>query len=67
MREIKFRAWDKENQIFIYAELRPSMSDPFVAVGEYPENLKHTYPKELYWEEYTGLKDKNGVEVWEGE
>lgn len=66
MREIKFRAWDKDNKI---------MSRPLnvweakdMLTGVY---LTHTIrdPKDFLPElmQYTGLKDKNGKEIWEGD
>lgn len=67
MREIKFRAWDKELKMMAYW---------------YPENPHHWHTKQdqiLYsfpkqdgpflsdWMQYTGLKDKNGKEIFEGD
>ena len=57
MREIKFRAWHKEM----------GMSGPFV-LGSHPEWEGYTLP---YWSmvsaimQYTGMKDKDGVEIYE--
>lgn len=53
MREIKFRAWDKIDKQYIYIE-RPS---------QVPSNWAQVW--EL--EQYTGLTDKNGKEVYEGD
>lgn len=54
-REIKFRAWDKDNEIWQYGFL----SD--IARGLW---------KTIDWSkafEFTGLKDKNGKEIYEGD
>lgn len=54
MREIKFRAWDKEIHKFKYPDLWDSSM---------PSNWRDWY--ELM--QYTGLKDKNGKEIFEGD
>ena len=51
MREIKFRAWDKEKK---------KMIGPFCVGSE----LSMVWPPEM---QYVGLKDKNGKEIYEGD
>ena len=57
MREIKFRAWDKNNNKWV-EEL--TLIDNFAG-----EDLQSFLTYDL--EQYTGLKDKNGKEIYEGD
>jgi uncharacterized phage protein (TIGR01671 family) len=67
MREIKFRAWNKE-----HGEMCYSMKTTLFEKREfYPFGIEvgfSHYPQEG-WElmQYTGLKDKNGKEIYEGD
>jgi uncharacterized phage protein (TIGR01671 family) len=58
MREIKFRAWnDKANLMFT----------PFVIVpGNFP-NSERPLPQDVDLMQYTGLKDKRGRDIYEGD
>jgi len=81
MREIKFRAWDVKNKIMVYhgafqfeqypdVGLRPEQLKPLVfpfegiesgdMITESPLDAWHTM-------QFTGLKDKNGKEIYEGD
>ena len=60
MREIKFRAWDNElNEVF------------YSKIEQYDDSLsfrfKHFETDEPIYMQYTGLKDKNGKEIYEGD
>jgi uncharacterized phage protein (TIGR01671 family) len=54
MREIKFRAWDKQNNKFLPHICKMGSSFPS------PDYCYHFL-------QYTGLKDKNGNEIYEGD
>ncbi len=55
MRDIKFRAWDKEQKRLVYDfETTPYFNSRVIA--------KYSVK---YCMQYTGLKDKNGVEIYE--
>jgi hypothetical protein len=64
MREIKFRAWDK-NLMQMFPVDGWQYSTVYVRS---PNNQKWCQPKEnIVLMQYTGLKDKNGKEIYEGD
>jgi uncharacterized phage protein (TIGR01671 family) len=67
MRDIKFRAWDKDRNMMCtdpkWVEYRHLLSGEMVAVN-YNRNGKE---QELTILQYTGLKDSKGVEIYEGD
>ena len=66
-REIKFRAWDKENEEYRdgYGIL---LKYDGSAISRYAlEALSTDIPNNVIIEQYTGLKDRHGTEIYEGD
>jgi hypothetical protein len=60
MREIKFRAWDKEMKLMRW------LTQPGYSYGII--HLEEIFTEDRFIPmQFTGLKDKNGKEIWEGD
>jgi hypothetical protein len=63
-REIKFRVWDSQSKSFNYWGF---IGETFTGLTQSSRNMLSIREQKELSQQFTGLHDKNGVEIYEGD